>query len=75
VNLGDRQQVAVRAGDKRIADMTAHIPQPAERPLAQAWIDRHYPMYQQHQGGAFAITLRNTGELLGVLIVEGIEDG
>ncbi|MCV5976553.1 GNAT family N-acetyltransferase, partial [Escherichia coli] len=66
-NIGDCQQVALLAGDKRIADMTANIPHPYELPMAQAWIDRHDPMYQQHQGVAYAITLRNTEELLGAV--------
>ncbi|TOD71907.1 GNAT family N-acetyltransferase [Vibrio parahaemolyticus] len=74
-NIGDCQQVALLDGDKRIADMTANIPHPYELPMAQAWIDRHYPMYQQHQGVAYAITLRNTGELLGAVSLPRIEEG
>ncbi len=74
-NIDDCQQVALLAGDKRIADMTANIPHPYERPMAQAWIDRHDPMYQQHQGVAYAITLRNTGELLGAVSLPRIEEG
>lgn len=63
-HIGNCQQVALLAGDKRIADMTANIPHPYELPMAQAWIARHDPMYQQHQGVAYAITLRNTGSYL-----------
>ncbi len=32
-------------------------------------------MYQQHQGVAYAITLRNTGELLGAVSLPRIEEG
>ncbi|MDF4798496.1 GNAT family N-acetyltransferase, partial [Vibrio parahaemolyticus] len=74
-NIGDCQQVALLAGDKRIADMTANIPHPYELPMAQAWIARHDPMYQQHQGVAYAITLRNSGELLGAVSLPRIEEG
>ncbi len=74
-HIGDCQQVALLAGDKRIADMTANIPHPYELPMAQAWIARHAPMYQQHQGVAYAITLRNTGELLGAVSLPRIEEG
>ncbi|KKX86588.1 acetyltransferase, partial [Vibrio parahaemolyticus] len=73
-NIGDCQQVALLAGDKLIADMTANIPHPYELPKAQAWIDRHATMYQQHQGVAYAITLRNTGELLGAESLPRIEE-
>ncbi|MGR5132346.1 GNAT family N-acetyltransferase [Vibrio alfacsensis] len=74
-NYDDCQQVALLAGDKRIADMTANIPHPYQPPMAKTWIDEHTPMYQQHRGVAYAITLCDTGKLIGAVSVPRIEDG
>lgn len=71
----DSERVALLAGEKIIADMTANIPHPYELPMAKTWIDGHAPMYKEHRGVVYAITLRESGELLGAVSIPRVEDG
>lgn len=72
---GDCERVALLAGEKIIADMTANIPHPYELPMAQTWVDTHKPMFEERRGVAYAVTSRSTGELLGAVSLPRIEDG
>ena len=71
----DCERVALLAGEKIIADMTANVPHPYETSMAKTWIDGHGPMFYERRGVVYAITLRNTGELLGAVSLPRIEDG
>lgn len=71
----DSERVALLAGEKIIAEMTANIPHPYELPMAKTWIDGHGSMFNEQRGIAYAITLRSTGELLGAVSLPRIEDG
>ncbi|MET2852914.1 GNAT family N-acetyltransferase [Vibrio owensii] len=71
----DSERVALLAGEKIIADMTANIPHPYELPMAKTWIDGHTPMYKERRGAVYAITLRESGELLGAVSIPRVEDG
>ena len=71
----DSERVALLAGEKIIADMTANIPHPYELPMAKTWINGHAPMYKERSGVVYAITLRESGELLGAVSIPRVEDG
>ena len=71
----DCERVALLAGEKIIAEMTANVPHPYEPPMAKTWIDGQGPMFFERRGVVYAITLRSTGELLGAVSLPRIEDG
>ncbi|GLR06782.1 N-acetyltransferase [Vibrio hyugaensis] len=74
-DFDDCEQVALLAGEKVISDMTANIPHPYELPMAKVWIATHAPLFQEHRGVSYAITLRSSGELLGAVSLPRIEKG
>ena len=74
-NQSDSERVALLAGEKIIADMTANIPHPYEFSIASKWISGHDNMFNERRGVVYAITLRSTGELIGAVSLPRIEDG
>lgn len=65
--LADAPRVQQLAGDPAIAATTLAIPHPYEDGLAETWIAEHRPMFEQREGVIFAITLKDTGELVGAI--------
>jgi ribosomal-protein-alanine N-acetyltransferase len=55
------------AGDIRIADTTTTIPHPYPPDAAEAWISTHAQAFSERTGATFAITLRDTGVLVGTI--------
>jgi RimJ/RimL family protein N-acetyltransferase len=70
--MDDAPNVAHLAGDKQIADMTANIPHPYTLKNALDWISTHEEALQNRASIVFAITLKDTGELIGAVSLEGI---
>jgi RimJ/RimL family protein N-acetyltransferase len=66
-SLKDAPDVQRLAGDPAIADTTLNIPHPYEDGVAEAWISTHQPEFDEGKGVTFAITLRETGELVGAI--------
>jgi ribosomal-protein-alanine N-acetyltransferase len=61
----DASAVQELAGERDIAYNTALIPHPYPEGAAEAWIETHAEAYEAGRQVVFAITLRDTGELVG----------
>jgi ribosomal-protein-alanine N-acetyltransferase len=70
--LVDGEDVRRLAGDRAIADTTLQIPHPYEVGMAEEWILTHPLRFEAGEQVVFAVTLRETGLLIGAmgLIVE-----
>ena len=65
--LQDAPVVQTLAGNRAIAENTFHIPHPYGDGMAATWIRRHQPEFESGKGVTFAITLRQTNELMGAI--------
>ena len=63
--LTDTKAVGRLAGDFEIADTTLFIPHPYEDGVAEDWIKSHKEMIKKGREIIFAITLRDTNQLIG----------
>lgn len=68
--LDDAPAVQRLAGDRAIASTTANIPHPYDDGLAEQWISTHAARYNAGECVNFAITLRESGELIGAIGLE-----
>ncbi|HUI05830.1 MAG TPA: GNAT family N-acetyltransferase [Verrucomicrobiae bacterium] len=65
--LSDAPRVKLLAGDREIAATTARIPHPYEPGMAEAWIGTHQEDFEKGTAVNFAITLKDTSELMGAI--------
>jgi [ribosomal protein S5]-alanine N-acetyltransferase len=65
--LADSKRVQELAGAFEIADTTGHMPHPYLDGMAEEWIGGHESEFANGEGATFAITLRDTGELIGAI--------
>ncbi|WP_196158668.1 GNAT family N-acetyltransferase [Reinekea sp. G2M2-21] len=72
--LSDAKSVQRLAGEKIIADMTANIPHPYRKGMAEEWISNHQGWFESGKAIALAIELNSTGEHLGTISLTQIED-
>lgn len=63
----DAKRVQQLAGDFAIADTTGHMPHPYLDGMAEEWIASQEEEYSEGSGATFAVTLRETGELVGAI--------
>lgn len=61
----DAKRVKALAGDWRVAQMTINIPQPYEVGMAENWIATLAPAFSQGDKVVYAVTQRDTEELVG----------
>ena len=64
-NLGDAPDVQRLAGNRAVADTTLNIPYPYEDGMAEAWIGTHEEHFEDGKGIIFAVTLKDSGQLVG----------
>jgi RimJ/RimL family protein N-acetyltransferase len=55
------------AGAREVAATTLNIPHPYKDGMAEAWIRTHAPRYEADELATFALTLRQTQELVGAI--------
>ena len=73
--LGDAENVQILAGDRKIAATTLNLPHPYEDGMAEEWIGTHEERYQSGMGVTYAITKKESGELVGTVSIMGIVEG
>ncbi len=66
-DLSDAKDTQRLVGDKAVADTTLNIPHPYEDGMAEQWISTHQPQFDEGNLCTLAITLRDTGELIGAI--------
>lgn len=67
--LADAPRVRELAGDFKVADTTGHMPHPYPEGAAEEWIRSQEEEYQATRATTFAITLRESGILIGAIAV------
>ncbi len=65
--ISDARTVQRLAGERAVADTTLNIPHPYEDGDAERWISGHADLFRKWEHAIFAITLRETGELVGAM--------
>ena len=65
--LFDAADVQRLAGDRAIAETTLRVPHPYEDGMAEEWISSHPEQFERGELVTFAVTLRETGELIGAI--------
>lgn len=65
--LEDASRCVELAGNELISATTATIPHPYTLDQARAWISTHEENFKKNLGIQFAITLKNSGELIGCI--------
>ncbi|MCG3179847.1 MAG: putative ribosomal N-acetyltransferase YdaF [Phycisphaerae bacterium] len=68
--MEDGPRVRELAGDQRIAETTLHIPHPYPDGAAEEWIAKHQEAFDAGRMAVFAVTLSETGELIGSIGLE-----
>jgi len=66
-SLEDAANVQKLAGDREISDTTANVPYPYEDGMAEEWIATHSPRFEEGTLLNFAITLSDSGDLIGAI--------
>jgi RimJ/RimL family protein N-acetyltransferase len=62
----DAETVQRLANHEKIS-LTINLPYPYTLEMAQGWIQTHQPTFQKGHGVTYAITLKETGEVLGAI--------
>lgn len=63
----DAPKVAEYCSAWELADTTANIPHPYDQSMAEEWIGTHQSAFDKGEGITFAITLAETGALVGAI--------
>lgn len=65
--LADSKRVQQLAGAYEIADTTGHMPHPYEDGMAEEWISENEREFSAGESATFALTLRESGEVIGAI--------
>tara|TARA_Y100001956_G_C4123078_1_gene188574 strand:- start:2379 stop:2894 length:516 start_codon:yes stop_codon:yes gene_type:complete len=71
----DCDRVALLAGEKVIAEMTANVPHPYEPYMAIEWISTHRERYEEGSGVVYAVTVKGDDRILGAVSLPALNDG
>ena len=63
----DGPRVRELAGDRKVAETTGLIPHPYPEGAAEEWIGTHGELFEKTEAAVFAVTLTETGELVGAI--------
>jgi RimJ/RimL family protein N-acetyltransferase len=66
-SMDDAGEVHRLAGDTRVASSTMNIPHPYREGMAVSWIATHGPEWERGRRATLAVTLRESGELVGAV--------
>jgi RimJ/RimL family protein N-acetyltransferase len=66
-SMDDAADVQRLAGAAEVALTTLNVPHPYEDGLAEDWISQHRAQFEAGQGVNYAVTLKETGELVGAM--------
>jgi ribosomal-protein-alanine N-acetyltransferase len=66
-SLSDASTVQALAGAREIAATTLNVPHPYEDGMAETWIQTHAQGYEADEQATFALTLKQTAELVGAI--------
>ena len=66
----DAEDVRRLAGDYAVADTTLNVPHPYEPGMAEDWIDSHAPGWEAGELAVYAVTLADSGELIGAISLQ-----
>ena len=73
--LVDASQVKRLAGDSRVSSSTLNIPHPYTLEMAQEWISTHGDEWQARAALIYAVTRKDTDQLLGTVSLVEINGG
>jgi ribosomal-protein-alanine N-acetyltransferase len=73
--LTDSERVAKLAGDRLIYEMTENIPYPYEIHMAEYWIQTHKAQYLEKKALIYAITFKDSDEIIGCVSFPKLENG
>lgn len=65
----DAADVARLCGDWEVAETTLNIPHPYELPMAEEWIGGHQRAFDEGEAVTFAISGKETAELIGAISI------
>jgi len=66
-SIADSERVKELAEDKKIYDTTLNVPHPYDDGMAERWISSHLPQFYNGNGVNLAVTLKETGNLIGAI--------
>ncbi len=65
--MEDAPEVQRLAGNKNVSEPTLNIPHPYEDGMAEEWISTHQPGWEEGTSVVYAITDKQTGQLMGAV--------
>lgn len=65
--IEDADRVMALAGNRKVYETTLNIPHPYEEGMAESWIAGHLPRFYAGRGIDLAVTLKESGEVVGAI--------
>jgi len=71
-DLSDAKEVQRQAGNLNVAKTTLNVPHPYEDGMAESWISTHRSTFEKRQTTILAVTLKESGQLIGCMSIDAI---
>lgn len=71
--VADAAEVQRLAGERRVAELTGNIPHPYADGMAEGWIGSHQPGWAERSAVIYAVTRKESGQLLGTVSLTQLE--